>query len=99
MHYILFHEYAPDHLERRGEFLNRHMALARASMGRRECFPGGAFADPADGAAVVIRGDSPAVSASLAKQGPYLLDGLVTSWRVREWTTVARRHAETPIVS
>ena len=44
MHYILFYEYAPDYLERRGEFRDQHIALAKASIDRGELFLGGAFA-------------------------------------------------------
>lgn len=99
MHYILFYEYAPDYLERRGEFRDQHMALAKASIDRGEFFLGGAFAEPADGAAIVFKGNSPKVAESFAKADPYVINGLVTSWQVREWTTVAGKDAENPIVS
>jgi len=97
MHYILFYEYAPDYLERRGEFRDHHIALAKASIGRDELFLGGAFANPADGAAIVFKGSSPEVAESFAKEDPYVLNGLVTSWKVREWTTVAGKDAQQPI--
>lgn len=99
MHYILFYEYTPDYLERRGEYRDRHMAHAKAAIDRGELFLGGAFADPADGAVIIFKGGSPKVAESFAKADPYVLNGLVTSWHVREWTTVAGKHAENPIVS
>lgn len=99
MHYILFYEYAPDYLERRGQFRDQHMALAKAAIDRGEFFLGGAFADPADGAAIIFKGESPAVAEKFARADPYVLNGLVISWRVREWTTVAGRDAEHPIVT
>lgn len=99
MHYILFYEYAPDYLERRGEYRDRHMALAKASIDRGEFFLGGAFAEPADGAAIVFKGSSSKVAESFAKEDPYVINGLVTTWYIREWTTVAGKDAENPIVS
>ena len=99
MHYILFYEYSPDYLERRGQFRDQHMALAKAAIDRGEFFLGGAFADPADGAAIIFKGESPAVAEKFARADPYVLNGLVISWRVREWTTVAGRDAENPIVT
>ena len=99
MHYILFYEYAPDYLERRGEFRDQHMALAKVSIDRGELFLGGAFANPADGAAIVFKGNAPKIAESFAKADPYVINGLVTSWNVREWTTVAGKDAEQPIVT
>jgi hypothetical protein len=99
MHYILFYKYAPDYLERRGEYRDQHMSLAKAAIDRGELFLGGAFAKPADGAAIIFKGRSPEVAESFAKADPYVLNGLVNSWRVREWTTVVGKDAENPIVS
>lgn len=99
MHYILFYEYAPDYMQRRGEFREQHMSLAKAAIDRGEFFLGGAFAEPADGAAIVFKGDSPGVAESFAQADPYVVNGLVTSWHVRAWTTVAGKDADNPIVS
>lgn len=99
MHYILFYNYTPDYLERRGEFRDLHLAHAKASIDRGEFFLGGAFADPADGAAIIFKADSREVVEKWAKNDPYVLNGLVISWTVREWTTVAGKDAENPIVS
>lgn len=99
MHYLLFYEYAPDYLERRSQFRDQHMALAKASMDRGEFFLSGAFASPADGAAIVFKGSSQDVAESFAREDPYVIHGLVTSWYVREWTTVAGKDAAQPIVT
>ncbi len=99
MHYILFYEYSSDYLERRGEYREQHMTLAKAAIDRGEFFLGGAFAEPVDGAAIVFKGESPEVAESFVKADPYVKNGLVTSWKIREWTTVAGKDAENPIVS
>lgn len=97
MHYILFYDYVPDYLERRDEFRKEHVTLANAARDRGELFLAGAFADPADGAALIFQGDSAEVAKSFAKSDPYVLNGLVTNWRVREWMTIVGKDAEHPI--
>jgi hypothetical protein len=47
---------------------------------------GGARANPPDRAVLVFR--SKEAAESFAKSDPYVLNGLVKSWRVREWTVV-----------
>ncbi len=37
---------------------------------------------------LLFRCNSPAVVAAFAAADPYVTNGLVTRWRVREWTTV-----------
>jgi uncharacterized protein YciI len=38
-----------------------------------------------------------AVAESFAKADPYVANGLVTTWRVREWITVVGKDAEVPL--
>jgi uncharacterized protein YciI len=58
---------------------------------------GGALADPVDGAVLLFSGDSPAVAERFAAADPYVTSGLVTRWRVREWTTVVGDTAAVPV--
>jgi uncharacterized protein YciI len=94
MHYLLIYDLTPDYLERRAAFRSEHIALARTAEGRGELVLGGALANPADGAILLFRGDSPAAAEAFAAADPYVKNGLVTRWRVREWTTVVGRDAE-----
>jgi uncharacterized protein YciI len=41
-----------------------------------------------DGALRLFRGEFPNVAENFAKNDPYVIHGLVTAWKVREWTTV-----------
>jgi uncharacterized protein YciI len=43
---------------------------------------------------LLFRGDSPAAAENFAKSDPYVLNGLIKDWRVREWTTVVGPAAE-----
>ena len=73
-----------------------HLALARAAVARGELVLGGALAAPVDGTVLLFRGSSPAVAERFAAEDPYVKNGLVTRWRVREWTTVVGPGAGAP---
>lgn len=93
-HFLLFYDTAPDYLERRGAFRDAHLGLAWAAAARGELVLGGALADAgaadADrgGAVLLFKGGSAAVAEEFARGDPYVINGLVQAWRVREWTTV-----------
>jgi uncharacterized protein len=97
MHYLLFYDTAPDYLERRAQYRSDHLALAWEAHARGELVLGGALADPVDGAILLFTGDSPDVAAKFARADPYVRNGLVREWRVREWTTVVGMTAATPV--
>jgi uncharacterized protein len=97
MHYLLFYDVAPDYLARRGEFRAAHLALAWAAADRGELVLAGALADPVDAAVLLFQGDTPEVARRFAAADPYVRNGLVTSWRVRPWTTVVGATAATPV--
>lgn len=98
MHYLMFYEYAPDYLERRGQFRNDHLRLAWAAHERGELILGGALADPADRGVLLFECDSPEVPLKFAASDPYVLNGIVVRHSVRPWTTVVGKDAATPIV-
>ncbi len=97
MHYLLIYDVADDYLERRVPLRGVHLAHARAAVARGELVLGGALAHPADQAILLFQGDSPAVAEAFARADPYVANGLVKSWRVREWTTVVGAGAAQPV--
>ncbi len=97
MHYLLFYEAGADYAERRKPFRSAHLQHARAAAERGELVLGGALADPVDGAVILFRGDSPAAVEQFAKSDPYVVNGVVKRWYIREWTTVVGADAETKI--
>ena len=97
MHYLLFYETADDYLARRAEFRGAHLELGWKSSERGDLVLGGAFANPVDGALLLFKGDSPAVAEDFARTDPYVTNGLVKRWYVREWTTVAGNDASRPV--
>ena len=94
MHYLLFYEVVDDYVERRAQFRAAHLTLAREAAARGELILAGGLANPVDGSVLLFKADSPAVAEAFAKADPYVTNGLVTRWRVREWTTVVGSLAE-----
>jgi uncharacterized protein YciI len=97
MHYLLFYEVGEDYLARRAEFREAHLKRAWQASARGELVLGGALADPMDGAVLLFQGDSPKVAEKFARADPYVTNGLVKQWHVREWTTVVGEAAATPV--
>ena len=97
MHYLLFYELMDDYLARRAALRSAHLEKAWAASARGELVLAGALADPVDRAVLLFRGDSPAVAEEFARADPYVTNGLVRSWSVRPWTTVAGEAATTPV--
>jgi uncharacterized protein YciI len=97
MHFLLIYDVVPDYAEQRKPFRSLHLAHAQRAVERGELILGGAFANPIDGAVLVFQGDSPAAAEAFAAADPYVINGLVTRWRVREWTTVVGPAAASPI--
>ncbi|MFA7420210.1 MAG: YciI-like protein [Melioribacteraceae bacterium] len=88
MYYILFYKTVENYVERRAQFREFHLAYANASYERGELFLAGALANPANEAVLVFKGDSPECAENFAKNDPYVLNGLITEWKVREWSVV-----------
>ncbi|HUG16687.1 MAG TPA: YciI-like protein [Thermomicrobiales bacterium] len=87
-YYALFYDVVENYVERRAAFREEHLGLANAATERGELVLAGAFAEPVDGALLVFRADDRSAVEEFARNDPYVRNGLVTSWRVREWTVV-----------
>jgi len=98
MHYLLFYEVGDDYVSRRAEFRDAHLEKAWKAYERGELLLGGALANPVDGAVLLFRGDSAEVAEKFAKADPYVTNGVVKRWHVREWTTVVGKDAVTPVM-
>ena len=98
MHYLLFYDVIADYAERRTAFRAAHLDHARRAVERGELILGGALANPVDGAVLLFHASSPAVAEAFALADPYVTNGLVTRWRVREWRTVIGKDAAIPLV-
>jgi uncharacterized protein YciI len=96
-HFLLFYEACDDYVTKRAPFRDLHLKHGWAAHLRGELLLGGALADPVDGAVLLFRGETSEVAERFAQSDPYVMNGLVTRWHVREWTTVVGAEAAAPV--
>jgi uncharacterized protein YciI len=92
-HYILFLEFGDTYEARRPEFRNAHLEKAWAAADRGELILAGALTDPLDTGIILFKGESTEVVEKFVKEDPYINNGLIRSWRIREWATVVGKDA------
>jgi uncharacterized protein YciI len=96
-HFLLIYDYVADYLDRRTPYRPAHFALAQAAAERGELFLGGACTDAGTPIAVLVfKVADRSVIEQFVKADPYVANGIVTRWQIREWTTVLGRDAITP---
>jgi uncharacterized protein len=95
-HFLLFYTFADRYLERRPQFRESHLAFAWDAHKRGELLLAGAVADPVDSGLLIFKAESRDIVERFARNDPYVLNGLVTVWRVREWLTVVGTMAAAP---
>ena len=96
-HFVLLYDYVPDFRERRAAHRPAHLDLCKASIAQGGLQLGGAFADEPPMGMLLFKGETPAVAEDFARADPYVSNGVVTSWRVREWVTVVGPEALTKV--
>lgn len=96
-HFLLFYEGGHDYTTKRAAFRADHLRHAEEAQRRGVLILGGALANPADGALLLFAADPPATAEDFARADPYVLNGAVTRWFVREWTTVVGDAAADPV--
>lgn len=87
-HFALMYDVVDRFVEKRMPHREAHLGLVRAAHDRGELVLAGALGDPPDGALLVFRSDSADAAERFAHADPYVLQGLVISWRVRPWNVV-----------
>jgi uncharacterized protein YciI len=88
MYFLLFYDYVENVVDRRQPFRDAHLGLVQACVDRGEVILGGAYADPVDGAAIAFRVADRSEVEAFVERDPYVRNGLVTNWRIREWSVV-----------
>lgn len=88
MYCLLFYDYVENVVERRVPYREAHLALVGEYVDRGEVVLGGALADPVDGAVIVFKVENQAKVEKFVKRDPYVINGMVDGWRIREWTVV-----------
>lgn len=83
---ILFYDYVPDVAERRVPLRAAHLSILEELHAARKLVMAGAYADPLDGAAIVFSDRQAAER--FVERDPYVANGLVTGYRIRDWNVV-----------
>ena len=97
-HFLLFYSFVPDYPERRATFREAHLKLAWQAVDAGNLILGGALSDPMDGGILLFRSETAGAAEAFADADPYVTNGLVTAWHVREWTTVVGQDASRPML-
>jgi uncharacterized protein len=97
MHYLLQYQTSADYLEKRVLFRAEHLQLAWLAAERGELVLGGAVGEPIESALLLFNVADPAQVKAFAESDPYVINGLVSSYRILPWHTVVGEQAATPI--
>lgn len=97
MHYLLSYQLAENYLERRAEFRTAHLALAWQAAEQGDLILGGAVGEPVESALLLFEVDDVSKVEHFAQADPYVVNGLVLSYRILPWHTVAGAQANTPL--
>jgi uncharacterized protein YciI len=81
--YVLFYESSGDVREKTPQHFPAHRALWNEFRSRGTLLMVGPFADPAEGAMAIFTTDEAA--REFAAADPFVLNGVVARWYVREW--------------
>lgn len=96
-HFLLFYTLSADYMARRANYRAEHLRLAWAAQEAGDIVLAGALSDPADTAVLLFAGEDKSAAEAFARADPYVTEGLVERWEVREWTTVIGDLAATPV--
>jgi uncharacterized protein YciI len=88
MHLALIYELVDDYLDRRPPLREEHLGLAQDAHARGELLLAGAFMEPSDRALLVWATEDEDVVRRFVDADPYVRNGLVASWSIRQWNVV-----------
>jgi uncharacterized protein YciI len=84
----LLYDYVENALEARKPHREAHLEKIKEAVDAGQIHMAGALGDPPHGGLLVFTGDDPAVAERFAAGDPYVVNGVVTDWRVEPWTVV-----------
>ncbi|MAB21970.1 MULTISPECIES: YciI-like protein [Idiomarina] len=97
MHYLLQYQISDDYMEKRALYRDEHLSLAWQAAERGDLLLGGAVGNPVESAQLLFYVDDPKVVEAFAEADPYVINGLVTQYKILPWNTVVGEHASNPV--
>jgi uncharacterized protein len=95
-YFIMTYDLVDDYINRRTQYRDKHLRLARAAHDRGELILAGALSEPANRALLVFHVPHRSMVEEFAKNDPYVINGLVKKWEVRPWTVVIGEQTDAP---
>jgi len=89
MYYILFYKTVDNYIEKRGPYRQEHLRLVEQAYNKGDIVMAGALDEPADGAVLIFKGDTPEPAKTFVQNDPYVKNGLIRDWEIRPWNVVA----------
>ncbi len=86
MYLALFYETVDNYVERRQPFRELHLAYAGKWRDQGKLVMAGALKP--DGALLIFKTDNASDAEEFAKNDPYVKNGLISKWSVKEWVVV-----------
>ncbi|HEX7136411.1 MAG TPA: YciI-like protein [Vicinamibacterales bacterium] len=86
-YFALFYDLVDNFVERRQPYRAEHLALLDEAQRAERLILAGPLKPP-DTALLVFRAETAAEVEAVVARDPYVANGLVKSWHVREWTVV-----------
>jgi uncharacterized protein YciI len=75
-------------MERRAQFREEHLKLAQDANENGQLVLAGAFSNPPDKALLIFKVDDKSIIKEFVDNDPYVKNGLIKEWEIREWTVV-----------
>jgi uncharacterized protein YciI len=88
VHHLLLYSYVEDMANRRGPHREAHLERIRTERAAGRVTMAGALGNPPTGGAIVFKGVERESIEAFVAGDPYVVAGLVTSWRVERWNLV-----------
>lgn len=85
MYWLLIYDVVEDYIAKREPFRPAHLEVVHEAHAEGFLIMGGAYRDPADGAAILFGSDDVGAVERWAANDPYVKAGLITAWQVHNW--------------
>jgi uncharacterized protein YciI len=87
-YYALIYHLANDYMDRRGQFREEHLKLAKELNQKNELILAGAFSEPPDKALLIFKVADKSIIEDFVSKDPYVKNELIAKWEIRDWTVV-----------
>ena len=88
MYFILHYQTINNFIEKREKYRAEHLEKVRDAFKNQYLVLGGALENPENEALLVFECEDRSIVEDFAKNDPYVVNNLVTSWSVRKWNVV-----------